>query len=78
MSETTGASCTSDQVGQLTTDEQTSSLGAFSQVGTFYPLCLLSVNEKQPQIIDSGASDHLTGSSYGFLTYSPCAGNEKN
>lgn len=36
-----------------------------------------SVNDKQPWIVDSRAFDHLIGLSYNFVTYFPCAGNEK-
>lgn len=40
-------------------------------------MSLLSGNSKKPWILDSGATDHLTGSSDHFLSYHPCAGNEK-
>ncbi|KAL0536842.1 hypothetical protein IC582_025805 [Cucumis melo] len=40
-------------------------------------LGLISVDGKNPWILDSGATDHLTGSSKHFISYAPCAGNEK-
>ncbi|TYK24463.1 Cysteine-rich RLK (RECEPTOR-like protein kinase) 8 [Cucumis melo var. makuwa] len=36
-----------------------------------------SVDGKNPWILDSRATDHLTGSSEHFISYAPCAGNEK-
>ncbi|KAA0050819.1 Beta-galactosidase [Cucumis melo var. makuwa] len=38
---------------------------------------LISVDRKNPWILDSGATNHLTGSSEHFISYAPCAGNEK-
>ncbi|KAL4030324.1 hypothetical protein IC575_008560 [Cucumis melo] len=41
------------------------------------PLDLISVDGTNLWILDSGATDHLTGFSEHFVTYTPCAGNEK-
>ncbi|KAK2402482.1 hypothetical protein QL285_051997 [Trifolium repens] len=38
---------------------------------------LLSVSTSRAWIVDSGASDHMTGDSTMFSSYSPCAGNHK-
>ncbi|KAL0538499.1 hypothetical protein IC582_027520 [Cucumis melo] len=40
-------------------------------------LGFISVDGKNPWILDSRAIDHLTGSSEHFISYAPCAGNEK-
>ena len=37
----------------------------------------LSVSPSHTWIVDSGASDHMTGESTLFSSYSPCAGNQK-
>ena len=37
----------------------------------------LSVSPSHAWIVDSGASDHMTGESTLFSSYSPCAGNQK-
>jgi hypothetical protein len=37
----------------------------------------LSVSPSNAWIVDSGASDHMTGESTLFSSYSPCAGNQK-
>lgn len=37
----------------------------------------LSVNSNYTWIVDFGASDHMTGESSFFASYSPCAGNQK-
>ncbi|KAL0546640.1 hypothetical protein IC582_016552 [Cucumis melo] len=38
---------------------------------------LISVDGTNPWILDSRATNHLTGFSEHFVTYTPCAGNEK-
>jgi len=58
-------------------DPSVSSRGAVAQSGTSQSLSLLSENGKKPWILDSGATDHLTGSSDNFLSYHPCVGHEK-
>ncbi|KAA0055541.1 Cysteine-rich RLK (RECEPTOR-like protein kinase) 8 [Cucumis melo var. makuwa] len=40
-------------------------------------LGLISVDGTNPWILDLGATDHLTGFSEYFVSYTPCAGNEK-
>ena len=49
-----------------------------SMIHTGIELYALSCRFKStPWIINSGASDHMTNSSYIFESYSPCAGNNK-
>ena len=43
---------------------------------TQYPFSVLT-NSYKPYIIDSKATDHMTGSFTSFTTYVPCAGNMK-
>ncbi|KAA0046347.1 uncharacterized protein E5676_scaffold426G00540 [Cucumis melo var. makuwa] len=38
------------------------------------PLGLISVDGKNPLILDLGATDYLTGFSKHFVSYTPCAG----
>ena len=38
---------------------------------------LISIDGKNPWILDSGATNHLTGYSEHFASYIPCVGNEK-
>ncbi|XP_073225717.1 uncharacterized protein [Cicer arietinum] len=45
--------------------------------GNFPNTALLSVTPSHTWIIDSGATDHMTGESSMFSSYSPCAGNHK-
>lgn len=42
-----------------------------------YLSAALDTNTCYPWIIDSGATDHMTGSSKKISSYSPCAGNQK-
>lgn len=58
-------------------DPDVSSLGTVAQSSTSQSLSLLSVNGKKSWILDSGATDHLTGSSNHFLSYHPCASHKK-
>ncbi|TYK26874.1 Beta-galactosidase [Cucumis melo var. makuwa] len=67
-------------VGNFTVVPQeikTPTLGAITQSGMPQSLGLISVDGKNPWILDSGATDHLTGSSEHFISYAPCAGNKK-
>ncbi|KAL0553894.1 hypothetical protein IC582_007798 [Cucumis melo] len=64
-------------MGVLTTLPWTPTLGAIAQSGMPQSLGLISVDRKNPWILDSGATDHLTGSLEHFISYAPCAGNEK-
>ena len=52
-------------------------LGAIVQSGIPQPFSLISIDGKNPWILDSAATDHLTNSSEHFVYYIPCAGNEK-
>ncbi|KAA0042116.1 DUF3685 domain-containing protein [Cucumis melo var. makuwa] len=52
-------------------------LESIIQSGIPQPFSLISIHGKNPWILDSGATDHLTGSSEHFVSYIPCAGNEK-
>ncbi|KAA0041222.1 vacuolar protein sorting-associated protein 26A-like [Cucumis melo var. makuwa] len=63
----------------IPTTSQTSSptLSAIAQSGMSQSLGLISVDGKNPWILDSGATDHLTGFSEHFVSYTPCVGNEK-
>ncbi|TYK23223.1 DNA damage-inducible protein 1 isoform X3 [Cucumis melo var. makuwa] len=45
--------------------------------GMSQSLGLISVDETNPWILDSGATDHLIGFSEHFVSYTPCASNEK-
>ncbi|KAL0536299.1 hypothetical protein IC582_025242 [Cucumis melo] len=76
ISETTPAS-TSQSMDPTASQTKTPTLGAIAQSGMPQSLGLISVDGKNPWILDSGATDHLTGSSEHFISYAPCAGNEK-
>ena len=58
------------------TDLSLATLGAIVQSGIPHSFGLVSIDGKNPWILDSGATDHLTGSSEHFVSYIPCAGNE--
>ncbi|KAA0066678.1 UBN2_3 domain-containing protein [Cucumis melo var. makuwa] len=58
-------------------ETKTPTLGAIAQSGMPQSLGLISVDGKNPWILDSRAIDHLKGSSKHFISYVPCAGNEK-
>ncbi|KAA0067119.1 Cysteine-rich RLK (receptor-like protein kinase) 8 [Cucumis melo var. makuwa] len=76
ISETILAS-TSQSTDPTASQTKTSTLGAIAQSGMPQSLGLISVDGKNPWILDSGATDHLTGSSEHFISYAPCVGNEK-
>lgn len=50
---------------------------SIAQRGNFSNIALISVKPGHTWIIDSGATDHMTGESSMFSSYSPCAGNHK-
>ncbi|KAA0056080.1 Beta-galactosidase [Cucumis melo var. makuwa] len=76
ISETTPAS-TSQSTGPTASQTKTLTLCVIAQSGMHQSLELISVDGKNPWILDSGAIDHLTGSSEQFISYAPCADNEK-
>ncbi|KAA0067529.1 putative mitochondrial protein [Cucumis melo var. makuwa] len=52
--------------------------GAIAQIGISQSFSLISIDWKNLWILDSRATNHLTGFSEHFMTYIPCARNEKN
>ncbi|KAA0036818.1 Cysteine-rich RLK (RECEPTOR-like protein kinase) 8 [Cucumis melo var. makuwa] len=72
ISETTPAS-TSQSTDPTASQTKTPTLGAIAQSGMPQSLGLISVDGKNPWILDSGATDHLTGSLKHFISYAPCA-----
>ncbi|KAA0050981.1 kirola-like [Cucumis melo var. makuwa] len=52
-------------------------LGASVQSDIAQSFSLISIDGKSPWILDSAATDHLTGSSEHHVSYILCAGNEK-
>lgn len=50
---------------------------SMAQKGNYHIASCLNTDSNTSWIIDSGASDHMTGSSELFSSYSPCAGNQK-
>lgn len=45
--------------------------------GTYLNAALFSVHSSDPWIINLGATNHMTGSAKLFVSYTPCAGNQK-
>ncbi|KAA0067137.1 Cysteine-rich RLK (RECEPTOR-like protein kinase) 8 [Cucumis melo var. makuwa] len=76
ISETTLAS-TSQSIDPTASQTKTPTLGAIAQSGMPQSLGFISVDGKNLWILDSGATDHLTGSSKHFISYVPCVGNEE-
>ncbi|KAA0066242.1 Beta-galactosidase [Cucumis melo var. makuwa] len=68
---------TSQPIGPTASQTSSPTLSALAQSGMFQPLDLISVDGTNLWILDSRATDHLTGFSEHFVTYTPCAGNEK-
>lgn len=50
---------------------------SLAQKDNYLNATLLSVHSSHPWIIDSGATDHMTGFAKLFLSYNPYAGNQK-
>ncbi|KAA0059194.1 UBN2_3 domain-containing protein [Cucumis melo var. makuwa] len=75
ISETTPAS-TSQSIDPTASQTKTPTLGVIAQSGMPQSLRLISVDGKNPWILDSGATDHLTDSSEHFISYAPCVGHE--
>ncbi|TYJ99589.1 Beta-galactosidase [Cucumis melo var. makuwa] len=74
ISETTPTS-TSQSNDPTASQTKTPTLGAIAQSGMPQSLGLISVDGKNPWILESGATNHLTGSSKHFISYAPCAGD---
>jgi len=53
------------------------SFGSIAQKGNFLESAFLSVKPSRTWIVYSGATDHMTGESSMFSSYSPCVGNLK-
>ena len=54
-----------------------SSSCSLAQSGNIFTTTFTCINPNTSWILDSGATDHMTGSSQLFSSYSPCAGNQK-
>ncbi|TYK25891.1 uncharacterized protein E5676_scaffold436G001180 [Cucumis melo var. makuwa] len=57
----------------LTNAVHDQSTDVFQEPGMSQSLGLISVDRKNPWILDSGATDHLTSFSEHFVSYTPCA-----
>ena len=77
MGESAGNSQPFDPTVNQTGPSPPSTLGAITQSGMPQSLSLIGVNRKNPWILDSGATDHLTSFSENFVSYILSAGNEK-
>ncbi|KAL0536537.1 hypothetical protein IC582_025486 [Cucumis melo] len=72
-----GRASTSQSTDPTASQTKTPTLDAIAQSGMPQSLGLIRVDGKNPWILDSGAINHLTDSSKHFMSYAPCAGNEK-
>ncbi|KAA0054937.1 Beta-galactosidase [Cucumis melo var. makuwa] len=68
---------TSQPIGPAASQTSSPSLSVIAQSGISQSFGLISVDGTNPWILDSGATDHLTGFSEHFVTYTPCVDNEK-
>ncbi|KAA0054163.1 Cysteine-rich RLK (RECEPTOR-like protein kinase) 8 [Cucumis melo var. makuwa] len=68
---------TSQPIGPTASQTSSPTLSVIAQSGMSQSFGLISVDGTNPWILDSGATDHLTGFSEHFVTYTPCVGNEK-
>ena len=68
---------TSQSTGLTTRQTDPPTLGTIAQLGMPQSLDLISVDGKNPWILGSRATYHLTGSSEHFVSYTSSAGNEK-
>ena len=64
------------QLAALQHNSSSKSVATVAQRGT-YIHALKTNSAYNNWIVDSGASDHMTGNSQLFVSYTPCAGNEK-
>ena len=66
------------QLFKLWTSHQSSiPSSSLAQKGIHMTALKISLDNSNPWILDSGASNHMNGSSYMFHTYYPCLGHEK-
>ncbi|KAA0062636.1 putative mitochondrial protein [Cucumis melo var. makuwa] len=68
---------TSQPTGSTAGQTSSLTLSAIAQSGMSQFLGLISVDGKNPWILDSEATNHLIGFSEHFVSYTPYAGNEK-
>ncbi|TYK07542.1 Cysteine-rich RLK (receptor-like protein kinase) 8 [Cucumis melo var. makuwa] len=68
---------TSQPIGPTASQTNSPTLSVIAQSGMSQSFGLISVDGTNPWILDSRATNHLTGFSEHFVTYTPCAGNEK-
>ncbi|TYK26806.1 Beta-galactosidase [Cucumis melo var. makuwa] len=68
---------TSQPIGSTASQTSSPTLSVIAQSGMSQSFGLISVDGTNTWILDSGTTDHLTGFSEHFVTYTPCAGNEK-
>ncbi|TYK01171.1 Copia protein [Cucumis melo var. makuwa] len=68
---------TSQPTGSTASQTSSLTLSAIAQSGMSQFLGLISVDGKNPWILDSEATNHLIGFSEHFVSYTPYAGNEK-
>ncbi|KAL0539854.1 hypothetical protein IC582_024075 [Cucumis melo] len=68
---------TSQPIGPTASLTSSPTLSVNAQSGMSQSFGLISVDGTNPWILNSRATDHLTGFSEHFVTYTPCAGNEK-
>ncbi|KAA0051291.1 Beta-galactosidase [Cucumis melo var. makuwa] len=68
---------TSQSTDPTASETKTPTLRAIAQSSMPQSLGLISVDGKNPWILDSRATNYLKGSSEHFISYAPCASNEK-
>ena len=62
-------------ISQQNSAPETIGAGTVAQQGNFSMALSSHLQKNSPWIVDSGASDHMTGNSNLFHTFSPCSGN---
>ncbi|XP_073112311.1 uncharacterized protein [Elaeis guineensis] len=58
-------------------NQPASSQGNFAQIGISDQIHALNCSNFFPWVVDSGASNHMTGSFRDFVSYIPCSGHDK-
>ncbi|XP_073109504.1 uncharacterized protein [Elaeis guineensis] len=58
-------------------NQPASSQGNFAQIGISDQIHALNCSNFSPWVVDSGASNHMTGSFRDFVSYIPCSGRDK-